>query len=101
MANMTYEEAKNILSTLNIQGGRRNGKLLLVEASRLAIDALEKVEVIKKQSQNKPIVHAEWKFNGCGNEWYGPSFTCSLCGDEMIGKSNYCPNCGAKMDEER
>lgn len=30
-----------------------------------------------------PVVHAEWKFNGCGNEWYGPSFTCSLCGDEI------------------
>lgn len=65
---MTNEEAIKILNTLNIQGGRRNGKALIIEALRLAIESL------KKQIPKKPIVRT-----------YGDS--------DLIFYDCFCPNC--------
>ena len=83
---MTNEEAAALLKQTQIFLARGNGKVLLAEALRLAISALE--ERKKGKWMHKKIT-ADFHVVG----------QCSVC-KERKRIDNFCPNCGTDMRGE-
>lgn len=82
---MTYEEAKEIFETLEVQvplGCSRDFQVV----RELAIEALE------KQIPKKPVDYEE-----CGVERYKTG-RCSCCGEFVIQHYKHCPKCGQIID---
>ena len=86
---MTNEEAAALLKQTQISLARGNGKVLLAEALRLAISALEE--------------RKKGKWIRIPDEVFADRFECSECGklppieNFELWLSDYCPNCGADM----
>lgn len=84
---MTNEEAVALLKQTQISLARGTGKVLLAEALRLAISALER----RKKGQWTEIT--DRTMDCC--------YRCSECGfikdAYYLDIANFCPNCGADM----
>lgn len=98
---MTYEEAKKYWEYSydvskdfyddHWEASERNEHREYVEAQRLAVEALEKVEA-------EPVRHGHW----IDSESRGEKIKrCSCCGGTSYSyyyTTKYCGDCGAKMD---
>ena len=87
---MTNEEAAALLRRTQITLARGTGKVLLAEALRLAISALE------GRKKGKWIMHIDDLFPA------DSTMECSYCHEHqpIIIDDNFCPNCGADMRGE-
>ena len=86
---MTYEEAKDVITNTHIQFARCNGKVVFLEASKKALEA------VNKQIPKKPDFEGDG-YDDSGNLIYD-TWICPHCGDRYE-VHRFCPMCGQAID---